>query len=208
MIWATFGPVQKGSTALRPFGSAVVDGFDLDFEKGVANMVPFANQLRSLMDSATSHGGKRYFLTAAPQCPYPDYANNAMLNGAVSFDAIWVQFYNNGCGVQSFVRGSSTQKSFNFATWDNWARTVSKNRKVKVFLGVPAGPHAAGSGYLSASSLQPVISYCKKFSSFGGVMMWDASQAYANSGFLSGVSASAAKKAKVKREMRWGERAE
>jgi chitinase len=126
-------------------------------------------------------------LTAAPQCPYPDAADNDMLNGAVSFDAIWVQFYNNYCGTQSYVPGSPTQNNFNFATWDNWARTVSKNKSVKILLGVPASPTAAGSGYASASSLAPIINYCKHFSSFGGVMMWDASQAYANSGFLDGV---------------------
>jgi chitinase len=110
-----------------------------------------------------------------------------MLNGTVSFDAIWVQFYNNYCGTQSFNNGSSTQNNFDFATWHNWAKTISKNKSVKVLLGVPASPTAAGSGYESAPALAPVIHYCKKFSSFGGVMMWDASQAYANSGFLSGI---------------------
>lgn len=68
-IWATFGPVQSGSSALRPFGNSVVDGFDFDFEANVSNMATFANQLRSLMNSA---GGKKYYLSAAPQCPFPD----------------------------------------------------------------------------------------------------------------------------------------
>jgi chitinase len=150
-------------------------------------MVPFANQLRSLMDAATASSGKIYLLTAAPQCPYPDYADNDMLNGAVSFDAIFIQFYNNYCGVSSYVAGSSTQNNFNFDTWDNWAKTVSKNTNVKVLLGVPANT-GAGAGYVSASTLNSVISYCTQFSSFGGVMMWDASQAWANSGFVGGVS--------------------
>ena len=88
-----FGPEQSGSTALRPFGAAAVDGFDFDFESTVQNTAPFANELRSLMDSASD--GKTRYLTAAPQCPYPDAADNSMLDGAVSFDAIWVQFYNN-----------------------------------------------------------------------------------------------------------------
>ena len=72
-------------------------------------------------------------------------------------------------------------------TWDNWAKTQSKNPNVKVLLGVPASPSAAGSGYASPSTLSGIISYCKTFSSFGGVMMWDASQAYANNGFLDSV---------------------
>lgn len=179
--------MQSGSSAPRPFGTAVVDGFDFDFEATVSNMVSFGNQLRSLMDAATAAGDKKYYLTAAPQCPYPDAADGSMLAGAVSFDIVWVQFYNNYCGVQSYVAGAATQNNFNFATWDNWAKTVSANPDVRVFLGVPAGPSAAGSGYESASVLASVIAYSQTFSSFGGVMMWDASQAVANAGFLAGV---------------------
>ncbi|KAI9668130.1 MAG: hypothetical protein M1821_000950 [Bathelium mastoideum] len=184
-IWQSFGPVSSNASAPRPFGNAVVDGFDFDFESTVSNMPAFANQLRSLMNADTS---KKFYLTAAPQCPYPDAADNPMLSGGVYFDAIWVQFYNNYCGVQSYVAGASTQNNFNFDTWNTWATTVSANPNVKVLLGVPAGPSAAGSGYESASSLEAVINYSKSFSSFGGVMMWDASQAYANSGFLSGIA--------------------
>ena len=187
LIWATFGPKQASSSALRPFGSSFVNGFDFDFEATVSNIAPFANQLRSLMNTDTSSTGRKWFLTAAPQCPYPDAADNQFLGGEVFMDAVFVQFYNNYCGSQSFVAGSSTQNNFNFATWDNWAKTVSKNPAVKVFLGVPANTGAAGSGYESPSALAPIINYCKGFSSFGGVMMWDASQAIANSGFLAGV---------------------
>lgn len=166
----------------------MIDGFDFDFESTVSNMVPFANQLRSLMTASTSTTGKSYFLTAAPQCPYPDASDGAMLAGAVYFDAIWVQFYNNYCGLQSFTVGSSTQNNFNYATWDNWAKTVSLNPNVKIMLGIPGNTGAAGSGYESGSTLASIISYCKSFSSFGGVMIWDMSQVYANSGFLSSVS--------------------
>lgn len=128
-----------------------------------------------------------YYLTAAPQCPYPDAADNPMLNGTVAMDAVFVQFYNNYCGLQSYTPGTAAQNNFNFATWDNWATTVSADRNVKVFLGVPAGPTAAGSGYEAPGTLDPIIEYCKQFGSFGGVMMWDASQAVANSGFLPAV---------------------
>lgn len=185
-IWAIFGP-QTSSSVPRPFGKSVIDGFDFDFESTVQNMVPFANQLRSLMDASSSSTGKKYYLTAAPQCPYPDAADGPMLAGAVSFDAIFVQFYNNYCGVQSYTPGTSNQNNFNFATWDNWAKTVSLNKNVKVFLGVP-GNTGAGAGYQSASALAPIISYSKSFSSFGGVMIWDMSQVYANNGFLAGVN--------------------
>jgi chitinase len=147
-------------------------------------MPAFGNQLRSLMDADTS---KTWLLTAAPQCPYPDAADGPMLAGAVSFDIVWVQFYNNYCGLNSFTTGSTTQNNFNFDTWDNWAKTESLNPNVKVMLGIPANTGAAGSGYETGTTLADIIAYCKSFSSFGGVMMWDMTQLYANSGFLSQV---------------------
>lgn len=187
LIWETFGPQQSGSSAKRPFGTSAVDGFDFDFESGVTNMVPFASTLRSLMNSATSSSGRTFYLSAAPQCPYPDYADREILNGTVPIDFVGVQFYNNYCGVQSYTAGSSTQNNFNFETWDNWAKTVQPNPNVKVLLGVPGGQTGAGSGYEPISTLQGVINYSKQFSSFGGAMVWDMSQAYANSGFLPGL---------------------
>jgi len=199
-IWAMFGPVQSGSSALRPFGDAVVDGFDFDFETTVSNMIPFGQELRSLMDAATD---KSYYLTAAPQCPYPDAADGPMLAGEVYFDAIFVQFYNNYCGVQSYVAGTTTQNNFNFDTWDTWASSSSLNPNVKVFLGVPADTTAAGSGYEPLTTLEPVIEYCQTFASFGGVMMWDASQAYANTGFLDGVKSTLTSASKKIRGMSW-----
>lgn len=182
-VWAMFGPEQSDSTVDRPFGSAIVDGFDFDFESTTQNMEPFASELRSLMDAATAAGDKQYYLSAAPQCPYPDLADNDMLDGAVSFDFVMVQFYNNYCGVNAFVPSASTQSSFNFDTWDTWAHTISANPDVKVLLGIPANM-GAGSGYTSGSTLEAAIQYSETFSSFGGIMMWDMSQLYQNSGFL------------------------
>lgn len=187
-VWETFGPEQSGSSVNRPFGSAVVDGFDFDFESTTSNLAPFANELRSLMDNATAAGDKEYYLSAAPQCPYPDLADNDMLDGAVSFDFISIQFYNNYCGVSSYVSGASMQNNYNFATWDNWAKTVSKNPNVKILMGIPANT-GAGAGYVEGSQLASVIDYSETFSSFGGVMMWDMSQLYENSGFLAEVVA-------------------
>lgn len=82
-----FGPQQSGSGALRPFGSAVIDGFDFDFEATANNIVPFANQLRTLMDQTTS---KKFYLSAAPQCPYPDAYDSSFLQGEVAMDYVFV----------------------------------------------------------------------------------------------------------------------
>lgn len=187
LLWQTFGPVSSDTSINRPFGDAVVDGFDFDFESTVDNMPTFANELRTLFAEDTS---KTYFLTAAPQCPYPDVADNPMLDGTVYFDAIWVQFYNNYCGINSYVAGSTTQDDFNFDTWDTWAKSTSLNPDVKVFLGIPGDTTAASSGYESASTITSIVDFIQTsgYSSFGGVMIWDASQVYANSGFLSGIA--------------------
>ncbi|KAL2126931.1 hypothetical protein VTI74DRAFT_11596 [Chaetomium olivicolor] len=180
-IWEMFGPPQPSSTALRPFGSASVDGFDMDFEAVSRNMAPFAAALRQRMDAVA---GRKFFLSAAPQCPFPDAAMGEMLS-QVAFDFVSVQFYNNYCGANSYVPG--TGGNFNFARWDQWARTESVNRNVKVLLGVPGSPTAAGSGYVSGEQLRGVIQYSRQFASFGGVMVWDMSQVYGNPGFLDSI---------------------
>ncbi|KAI1423186.1 putative class III chitinase [Xylaria sp. FL1777] len=180
-VWGLFG--SPTSTANRPFGSAVVDGFDFDLESTVQNFVPFASTLRSLMDADTS---KTYYLSAAPQCVYPDAALNSLLDDTISFDWINIQFYNNFCGVINF----SNPNAWNFNVWDDWAKNTSKNPNVKVLIGVPANT-GAGGGYVDATTLGSIIQDTKsKYSSFGGIMAWDMSQLYENSGFLSSVRSS------------------
>ena len=62
---------------------------------------------------------------------------------------------------------------------DNWAQTISPNPNVKIYIGAPASSTAAGTGYQDINSLTNIIDVTRKsFPSFGGVMMWDASQAY------------------------------
>lgn len=42
---------------------------------------------------------KKYYLTAAPQCPYPDGSNDLALQSSGNlFDFVFIQYYNNpGC---------------------------------------------------------------------------------------------------------------
>lgn len=85
-LWATFGLGNKTSDALCPFGTFSVDGFNFDFEASVKNTVDFANQLRTLMNAAAT-GGKKYYLSAALQCPCPDSNNDGLLI-KVAFDLV------------------------------------------------------------------------------------------------------------------------
>ncbi|KAF8925072.1 Chitinase 1, partial [Haplosporangium bisporale] len=161
-IWNTF---LGGSSSTRPFGDAVLDGVDLDLESGTnLGYVAFIQTLRAKFASSS----KSYYITSAPQCPYPDLATQAALNAAW-FDLVWIQFYNNYCGSQSFGTGN-----FNFDQWNDWATTVSINKNVRVLFGVPGGPGGAGSGVVTASQMTTILSSIKSYSNFGGVMMWDA----------------------------------
>ncbi|KAI9057443.1 glycoside hydrolase family 18 protein [Trametes sanguinea] len=108
---------------------------------------------------------KYYYITAAPQCPYPDAYIGAALNKA-PFDAVYVQFVrtypcNNYCGLDQ-------PSEYKFATWDNWAKTKSANPDVKVYIGAAGSPDSAGEGYVSVSKLASYVwDAQEKYSSFG-----------------------------------------
>ncbi|KAF9535506.1 glycoside hydrolase superfamily [Crepidotus variabilis] len=169
-IWNLF---LGGNGPMRPFGNAILDGVDLDIENGSSMFYDtFVNTLRSLMQSSA----KKFYITAAPQCPFPDAKVGQALSSSY-FDAVYVQFYNNYCET-------SSPSDFNFATWDNWAKTQSLNKNVKVYLGAPGSPAAAGSGYVPPQNLIDMARDAQqKYSSFGGIMLWDADTAYNNNRF-------------------------
>ncbi|EIW57149.1 glycoside hydrolase [Trametes versicolor FP-101664 SS1] len=167
-IWNLF---LGGTSNIRPFGDAVLDGIDLDIEGGsTVYFDSFINRIRALASGAS----KQYYVTAAPQCPYPDAYLGTVLN-AVAFDAVYVQFYNNWCGLQNY----DNIWAWDFASWDTWAKTVAVNSNMKVYIGAPASSTAAGAGYVDAATLANIaLETRSQYSSFGGVMLWDASQAY------------------------------
>jgi len=64
---------------------------------------------------------------------------------------------------------------------DYWARHVSPNKHVKVYIAALGAPSPDGTGYVPASTLSEIaVQMRQSYPSFGGVMLWDASQAYAN----------------------------
>jgi chitinase len=163
-IWDIF---LGGSSSTRPFGDVVLDGVDLDIEHGSPNNYgTFVNELKSLGKKAN----RNVLVTAAPQCPYPDANIGPALNEA-PFDAVFVQFYNNYCEL-------SAPSDYNIDTWFDWAKNTSPNPDVKVFIGAAASKNAAGQGYVDAGTLAGFAQDAqKKSASFGGVMLWDASEA-------------------------------
>ncbi|KAI9503193.1 glycoside hydrolase superfamily, partial [Coemansia spiralis] len=165
-VWNMF---FKGSAARRPFDDAVLDGIDLDIEGGSSTgYAAFINQMRSHYASDPS---KQYYIASAPQCPYPDAYLGSTLNSAW-FDMVFVQFYNNYCGLNAYPTW------FNYADWDTWAKTSAINKNVKIFIGAPGSASAASSGYVDGSTLTTIYNAVRSsYSSLGGIMTWDVSQA-------------------------------
>ena len=85
---------------------------------------------------------------------------------------------NNFCGLNH-------PSDYNLATWDNWAKTKSANKNVKVYIGAPGSADAAGEGYVDAATLASFAKDAQnQFSSFGGVMLWDADSAFSMSHYV------------------------
>ncbi|KAL5525492.1 hypothetical protein ACEPAG_6828 [Sanghuangporus baumii] len=166
-IWDNF---LGGESDVRPFGDAVLDGVDLDIEGGLPTYYNnFVDKLRTYTDKAD----KTYYVTAAPQCPFPDAYTGPAINQS-HFDAIYVQFYNNYCGL-------NYPQNFDFGLWDTWARTQSPNKDVKIYIGAPGSATAANQGYVDIDVLeQYALEAQGNYTTFGGVMLWDASDAYQN----------------------------
>jgi chitinase len=59
---------------------------------------------------------------------------------------------------------------------DQWAKSGSANPDIKVYIGALAGQD--GSGYVDPNTLASYITHAQRtWSSFGGVMLWEASLA-------------------------------
>ncbi|XP_042410856.1 acidic endochitinase-like [Zingiber officinale] len=155
-IWDNF---LGGSSSSRPLGDAALDGIDFDIEGGGSQYWGLlAKYLKNY-----SKQGKRVYLSAAPQCPFPD----SWLGGALKtglFDYVWVQFYNNPpC---QYSPGDSNNLA---GAWKQWVSIPA----TKVFLGLPAAPEAAGSGFIPAGDLtSQVLPEIKGSKKYGGIMLW------------------------------------
>ena len=74
----------------RPFGDAVLDGVDFDIEHGGSKHY---DDLARYLKGYSSKGRKKVWVTAAPQCPFPDRMLGQALRTGL-FDRVHVQFYN------------------------------------------------------------------------------------------------------------------
>lgn len=188
-----YGPVSSDWNGKpRPFGSAVVDGFDLDLEAeewatGAADLLyknydVFARRIKTRSSM---------LLSAAPQCVIPD-ARIAPALKAVPFDFIFAQFYNTyecsaAKGYKDLKAGATTKTTtFTFQAWLDWLAKESANKQVKLYMGLPAGPDGLPTHkdhYLNPTEADYLINRYKNNANFGGVMLWEATVSVRNPEF-------------------------
>ncbi|PRP88349.1 hypothetical protein PROFUN_03263 [Planoprotostelium fungivorum] len=167
-LWDMF---LGGSSALpRPFGDAVFDGIDLDIEGG--NTQYYDTFVKIMKEKYFNAADKKYYITGAPQCPFPDaYLSAALETGY--FDYVFVQFYNNWCGLNNFGNPNAWN-------WNQWEDYASRHPGTQIFVGAPAATYAASTGYVSADQLTSVINSVKNSKAYGGIMIWDATVSSVN----------------------------
>ncbi|KAL3506854.1 hypothetical protein ACH5RR_032236 [Cinchona calisaya] len=150
-----------GQANFRPLGDAVLDGIDFDIELGETHYAAMARRLSSY----SQQGGRKVYLTAAPQCPFPDQKLGNALNTGL-FDYVWIQFYNNPpCEYDS----GNPDKFKN--SWNQWTSSINAKN---IFIGLPASKAAAGNGYVPKQVLtSQVLPFAKGSPKYGGIMLWD-----------------------------------
>lgn len=158
-LYSKFG----GGPGLHPFGDALIDGYDINFRTGkLVGYAQFVNELLA--------GNPDLVISVTPNCKFPDPIEPVL--EAAPFDYAFVQFFNDAC---------EPGPNFNFDDWDKFTGSLSKNKDIKIFLGLPAGPTAADTGYQEPDALREVIDAAQRTGgSFGGVALYDASEAFTN----------------------------
>ncbi|RDX63218.1 Acidic endochitinase, partial [Mucuna pruriens] len=157
-LWHNF---LGGNSSSRPLGDAILDGIDfaIGWSTSTQHWEDLAHNLKS-----HSTNTKKVYLSAAPQCLFPDNTLDKALQTGL-FDYVWVQFYNshmcqyNEGGVDNLLNA-----------WKQWTTSLKVG---KIFLGLPASPTATVSGYIPVDLLtSEILGVIKMSSNYGGVMLW------------------------------------
>lgn len=181
-LWDAYGG-GSGNSSARPFGDAVVDGFDFDIEnKNGAEYYP--DLISTLRTNFAKDTSKTYWITGAPQCPIPEPNMGTIIQNA-QFDKLWVQWYNNNNYTYPCALGINGDAAFN---WDQWKSFTanSSSKDAQIYVGVPAselGANGTPTGsvyYATPSQLATIVKGVKDDERFGGVMMWSAGFSDAN----------------------------
>ncbi|CAK9441670.1 uncharacterized protein LODBEIA_P55380 [Lodderomyces beijingensis] len=163
VLWNKFGAGTEDSE--RPFDDAVVDGFDFDIELG--SDVGYPELAQALRSKFRRQSAKSYYLSASPQCPYPDSKVGALM-AQEQLDYAFIQFYNNYC---------SANGDFNYDTWANYA-AGAPNPNIELFVGLPSTGNI--DGYVDADKVGEIVQEISCNRNFAGISLWDASGAWLN----------------------------
>ena len=172
-LWNLFGAGTAASHGLRPFGSVVLDGFDIDNEDHSTDHYDvFAAALRN---QTAADPTRRYYISAAPQCPRPDAS--IPLGAMQAADFVWVQFYNNppcNLGTAGFLDS--------FHAWsEDLMPNVSTGSGPRLYIGGGAWS-GAGTGFVGGNDLAGIMGQVKNLDvpNFGGMMFWDGTEGLEN----------------------------
>ena len=147
----------------------------IDNESG--NPTGYLAMVKRLRLNLQSDTSKRYYLTAAPQCPFPDASQP--LDVCRELDYVWVQFYNNGeCNI--------AQSGFTQAVQD-WSEGIGE---AKLFIGALASGADGDQGYVDSSTLVGAINSVKAMNlpNYGGAMLWEAQLAVKNGNYQQAIA--------------------
>ncbi|MFI1989588.1 glycosyl hydrolase family 18 protein [Actinoplanes sp. NPDC020271] len=132
------------------------DGVDIDLENGL-NPTYMASALRSLRSKA----GANLIITMAPQTIDMQSTGSSYFALALSIKdiltVVHTQFYNSGAMLGCDRMNAYSQGSENFLTALACIQTQNGLRPDQVSLGLPAGPSAAGGGYVAPSVVNAAL---------------------------------------------------
>lgn len=195
-LWDAFGPPEEEYHGPRPFGDAVVDGFDFDIESSVTGGDPsslyrgYAKIIQTLR-SHFSTSEKDYFISGAPQCVVPDTHLAEPIENAW-FDFLFIQFYNTPqCSARAYFNASygsydGQPTTISFDKWVNFIRTKALNKDVRLYIGLPAAPLTQlayeTTMYIAPDDVVNLIDLyqCRYPHEFGGIMVFEATYSEQN----------------------------
>jgi chitinase len=136
------------------------------------NLPAYFDTLAStLRTNYATDSSKSYYLSSAPQCPFPDAS--IPLTMILLCDFVFVQFYNNvPCEIGSHGFNDSVRQ------WSSALEASTLNTKPRLYVGAPAWSAAGPTAYQhigTPQGIQAVASQIEEMglSNFGGVMFWD-----------------------------------
>lgn len=149
----------------RPLGYAVLDGIDLSITGTTSNLY-WDYLVRYLSEYSTKE--RKVYLSAAPQCPYPDYYYLQTTIATGLLDYVWVQFFDNSpCEYHAHTNDTGDL----LRSWDTWATSIKAG---KLLMGLLAGNETGESGYMPPNiTIDKVLPVIKNYTLYGAMKLRD-----------------------------------